>query len=396
MENRDFLKNAISIDQAIDELALDQKKIQDFLAPLCEFEVTVTDNEFALVDKRTKASFIPTDHCLNQMAVAGGMSSWAVRSLREPHTHPTKKDENGEPLVLWERDGRDAQVLADYINVHLLQSDRIDVNKKRLWRTWEDGTLRAFLSEQYARVNNRWYLQVLRSMLDDKAMVIRSGGNADTLYMDIFVGGEVQTADGGLGNMLHVGNSEIGERRIILTPSILRMICTNGMIGWSKLGEGEINVVHRRKRGQIDLTMLEKRVRESYAKVCDTFDSGMEMFKKLRDYKIGDVALHNVFAQLAIDNGFSKKQMKGIWGAWGVEQGVLGTDGARTAYALQNAITRYAQTATANPSEQYKCELIGGRLARDTNTNRWNAFLGRARNLDEKKIQKKLGKEIMT
>jgi hypothetical protein len=89
--------------------------------------------------------------------------TFAVRALRAPIGHPTKKNDDGEPVTMkgGERGRADYECLRDYIRIHLFDYERVDQNKERLFRTWKDGTLRAFLSKQYTIVNNAWFLDVL-------------------------------------------------------------------------------------------------------------------------------------------------------------------------------------------------------------------------------------------
>jgi hypothetical protein len=390
-EIQKVLANSCTMDEAIDKLAIEQKTVSDFLSPLKNWSSEVDNSgDFVLRNNEDGRDYKPTDHALDCMCrlLPSGMSTWAVKALRSPYTHPTKKNEHGEPVKVWDRDRRDGEVLKAYVDTHLFQSDRLDQEKTRLFRTWDDGTLRAVLSNQYARVNNRWYLQVLRELMPDDARVIRTKGNADTIYMDIFLGESTDTNDGGLGSMLHVGNSEIGERRVVLTPSILRFICTNGMIGWSRVGD-EIRTVHRRKDGIINHDDLQKEIVEKYKLVAKTFETGIEKLLGLKAYGMGDnVSVPQVFTQMMIDNQFSKREVRGVWEEWGTEMRILGADEAKTAYGLQNAVTRYSQRLDGPGT--YKFDRIGGAMA-DHNQTSWDKFLGRARNLTDKEITKRLG-----
>lgn len=389
-----ILEISHTLDQTIDELAIEQKSINDFLSPLKQWEPTVnTDGEFVMKNLEDGRDYLPTDHALICMGRMAGMSTGVVRSLREPKLHVTKKDrETNEPLELWQRDSRDAEVLRDYINIHMFQHDRLDQDKPRLFRTWDDGTLRAVLSNQYASVNNRWYLQVLKDVVGADAKVLRSRGNADTMYIDIYLGESynVDTDDGGLGAMLHIGNSEIGERRVIMTPSILRMICTNGLIGWDQIGDA-ISTVHRRKEGNIDLEKLEVDIRETYTRVVPTFADGMHAMLGLKAYGVGDIPLANVFAQMAIDHHLSKGQVGGVWESWCAEVDVLGPENSKNAYALQNAVTRYGHRLDAKG--QYDMDVLGGQLTQQTDVG-WTRFLGRASNLDDKNVERRVGKLV--
>jgi hypothetical protein len=145
----------------------------------------------------------------------------------------------------------------------MFQGDRVDQDKPRLFRTWSDGTLRAILSTRYQAVNNSWYMNAIREIFPD-SKVIRWRGNADTLQFDVHVPGiQAEDNDSGYGGILHVGNSEIGQRSIIAQLGVLRFICTNGMIVMDSIAG-----IRQRHIGDIDLVDLRKRV-------VDTISEGL-------------------------------------------------------------------------------------------------------------------------
>lgn len=382
------LNNSITMDEALDRMSLEKGTIKDFTAPLSQWEPTVNGGTFGLRNLNDNRVYRPTETAMTHMARLGNMSAWAIQALTTPVINNQKKDKDGEPVVIYHRDARDAEVLRDYVKVHLFQKDRIDMDKPRLFRTWEDGTLRAVLSKDYARVNNQWMVQVARAYMPDNARVIRYRGNADTMYMDVFYPDTVQhTNDGGLGGMVHLGNSEIGERRVIVAPAILRMICTNGAIGWASTGE-EIKLVHRRKDGLIDLTELESKVRDHVESVIPTFGDGIAAILELQNLGVGETPIPNLFAQLAIDNHIGKKEIKGVWNAWATEIGIIGADEGKTAFGLQAAITRFGQSLDA--SSQYDFDHIGGKMM-GMDRKAWDSFLARATNLNQDKVEKMVG-----
>jgi len=282
----EVLEKSIDWDKTIENLSLDQQKIEDLDLPLSAWEPIVHNNRFGLKLKSTSRVYSPTRHALKQLAAVSKMRE--VNWLQDPALHPTKVDKaTGEKSILFTRDVRDADLLRHCIETHTFQQDRLDQEKIRLFRTWKDGTLRAVLSQRYAKVNNLWYLQVLRSLLPS-GRVIRWRGNADTLYFDVFLPETARhDTDSGYGGMLHCGNSEIGERRVVCAASILRMICTNGLIVSDAIGDA-ISRVHL---GTIDLDQLQVKVRDQIKELVPTLSEGIERLLAIKAYGVGDIPI---------------------------------------------------------------------------------------------------------
>lgn len=383
-----WLRKCMTFDQGRVKLAEQQSQIEDFRTPLSHWEVRVKGNDIAFHNKDNGRDYTATEHATNLMTQVGrGMSTWAITALREPIRHPTKM-EGEEKKVLYTRDHRDAAVLRDYINIHLFNADRVDQEKPRLWRTWKDGTLRAFLSEQYAIVNNGWYLDLLSKLIPG-GMLSHWNGDADSIYGNVLIPDTIRSvSDSDYGGMLSVGNSEIGLRRISSCPSVFRAICMNGCIWEQELGV-EVDIRHR---GQIDFESLAATIKENLEKQIPLLPMGIERVLGLRAFGVGDTPLPNLFAQLSLDHSIGKKEINGVWTAFTKEVADVGATEGRTAFGVMGAVTRFGQTLDA--ANWVKYDKIGGEIA-NLDRDGWDMFRNRATNLTPKQVEKRLGTELV-
>ena len=380
-----WLQKCLSFEQAKQQLVTEQQQIEDLHTPLKEWDVVVVSDGVAFRHLQSGRDYVPTDHALNLMCQVGkGMSSWTSRSLRDPIPHATKKDDDGNPEVIkgGERGQADFEVLRDYIKVHLFNAERVDQNKMRLFRTWQNGTLRALLSEQYQIINNVWFLDVLSKTIPG-GVVSHWKGDADSIYGNVLIPDTIRAeTDSDFGGMLSIGNSEVGTRRISSLPSVFRAICMNGCIWDQTYGKG-INKVHR---GKVDFITLEATIIANLEAQIPLLPQGIERFLGLRAFGCGDTPLPNLVAQTAIDYSLSKRQVAAVQDGWAEELRLLGRNDGRTAYGLVNAITRAGQQFDNDSWVQF--DSIGGEFA-TLDENGWNKFRNRAGNLTEEQVAKR-------
>ena len=379
--------DCMSFKQAREQLANEQQQIRDYLIPLNEWDVVVVEGGIAFRHLESGRDYRPTNHALNLMCQVGrGMSSWTVRSLRDPIKHATKKSADGEPKSIdgGKRGQPDWECLQQYVKIHLFNAERVDQDKPRLLRTWEDGTLRAILSEQYTIVNNSWFLSVLEKAIPG-GMVSHWRGDADSIFGNVLIPDTIrQESDSDFGGMLSVGNSEIGTRRISSLPSVFRAICMNGCIWDQESGKG-INKVHR---GTVDFASLEEMILENLQAQIPLVSQGIDLVLGLRAYGCGDTNLMGLLAQTAIDHNMSKRQVSAVYDGWNTEMKLLGPTEAKTAYGLLNAVTRAGQTL--DNDQWVRFDTIAGEFATMDRYD-WDKFRNRADNLSPKAVEKRVG-----
>jgi len=367
--HKDWYAKTKSYDEGMEKLAQEKSEREDILAPLSRMKPNISgDGRFCFehVDGR---QFYPTNHALNQFGVATSTSTFFLNSLRE---NPTKN--NGEEK--FERDDQDAETL---LAVSENAMRRLDSEKVFRWRTYTDGTMRAWLSEKYAPVDNMWYLDELRKILPG-GRLSHWRGDADTIFGNILLPDTIidygQDDDSDYGGMLSIGNCEIGKRRISQMPSLFRSICMNGCI-WGQVKGKNISRVHR---GTIVLEELRLQIRENIEAQLPLLPQGIERMLGLRVMGTDGVRMKNVIATVCKDNRLSKKESTAVLSQW-----VENERGDRNLFGVVNAVTRAGQTF-ANDS-WVKFDELGGRLL-DLNESRWTALTKRADSFDEKDFDK--------
>jgi hypothetical protein len=175
-------------------------------------------------------------------------------------------------------------------------------DKNNLIRLRTDGTLRAVLSEQYAILDNRWFLEVLRRLIPDGLVShFRSPDGCDSIFGNILIPDSMRAeTDSEYGGMLAFGNGETGSRKLSTCPSVFRAICMNGCI-WDELkGTGIIEKIHR---GVIDLNALAFVIRDNLNRQIPLVNNGIDSMLATRSI-VSDVsplpAIGSVLRSLAI------------------------------------------------------------------------------------------------
>lgn len=367
----------LTYDQAMEKLAIDQEQIVDIRSPLSEWEPAVVDGKFVFRHKPSGGTFSPTSKAVKDMAVIGGTSEWFINDQM------SDKVKAGSEKLLYKRDQRDAELLVTLMRNSLFAADRTDQNKVRLFRTWKNGTLRALLSEQYAIVNNQWYMEVIHKLIPG-ALFSHWRGDADTIFGNVLIPDSVrEESDSHYGGMLSIGNSEIGLRRILSLPSVFRAICMNGCIWEQEKGKG-ISQVHR---GELNFQQLERKIAANLQAQIPLLSEGIRRLLGTRALSMKDVPLAQVVAQFFVDFKLPKSQAAKFIGHYNTEVDILGSE-ARTAFGLQAALTRLGQELDNDTWVSY--DEIAGRIVNLT-PDRWDGFVNRARTLQPEDISSALG-----
>lgn len=369
----------LTFDQGLEKLATEQQKIEDVVSPLSDWEpVVLSDDKLHIRHKPSGRAYQPTAKAVKDMAVIGQTSEWFLSDMLEDK----KKGAEGEKLV-FKRDRRDAETLVNVLNVTLFAVDRTDQKKTRLFRTWSDGTLRAVLSEQYAIVNNLWFLEVLKELIPG-ALLSHWRGDADTIFGNVLIPDTIrEESDSHYGGMLSVGNSEIGLRRILSMPSVFRAICMNGCI-WHQEKGVAVSQVHR---GSIDFEGLKAAIAKNLQAQIPLLSKGIDNVLGIRAYKFGEVPTVKAVAQFFRDFDLPKSKSPKFFHNFNVELGILGNE-ALTAFGLQAALTRLGQEL--DNENWVKYDQIAGDVTGLT-SDRWSGMMQRAKTLDEKDVEKLLG-----
>ena len=361
--HKDWYATTLSYDEAMEGLQRSAEEREDVLAPVKDINAVVTDDgEFAFnVQGR---EFVPTDWALQQFSIRSKVpSSTVIQKLRSQE----------------DADDQDSDVMAYLANNSLR---RLDQDKEYRLRTYTDGTCRAFVTDKYAPIDNRWYLDQLRENLPE-GRLSHWRGDEDTIFGNILLPDTIidygQSDDSDYGGMLSIGNCEIGKRRISQVPSLFRSICLNGCI-WGQCKGKEIK---KRHIGEIDLQELSYAIYENIEAQLPLLDAGVRKLLALRELEVEEAKMQQVFATVAMDHKLTKKEVSEVFSQWGQFERE-----DRNLFGVVNAVTRAGQTL--DNMSWVRFDEIGGRLM-DTSESRWVGILNRAGSLQDKDLEKVYG-----
>ncbi|MFM9151719.1 MAG: hypothetical protein ACKOPU_05540 [Candidatus Planktophila sp.] len=320
----------------------------------------VSENDdfyFKLGDGR---KFRPTDHAIEQFSTRTGVTSSSF--LREMR--------NIEGF-----DSHDANTMAIVGNNALR---RVDQDKKFRLRTYTDGTCRAFVTEQYAPVDNRWYLEVLQEFIPG-GRFSHWRGDEDTIYGNVLIPDTIMdygSDDSDYGGMISVGNCEIGTRRITQTPSLFRAICMNGCI-WGQTAGEKIRRVHR---GNIDLAELKLEIAKNIQDQIPLLAPGIKKFLETRAMEIGKASAKGIIASVSSDYKLTKREATEF-----LEQYITMEAQNSNLFGIINGLTRAGQKF--DNKTWVKFDEVAGSLL-DTSADRWATILRRADTFSDKDYEK--------
>ena len=358
--HKDWWATTISYDDAMENLQRSAEEREDILAPVKNISAVVNeDGEFAF-DVQGR-EFIPTDWSLQQFSIRSNVpSSTVIQKLR----------------LQEDFDEDDAAVMAGLANNALR---RLNQDKIYRMRTYTDGTCRAFVTDRYAPIDNRWYLEQLRTNLPE-GRLSHWRGDEDTIFGNILLPDTIidygQSDDSDYGGMMSIGNCEIGKRRIQQVPSLFRSICLNGCI-W---GQVEGSAIKKRHIGTIDLVELGGQITANINEQLPLLPMGVRKLLELREMEVQDVTMKSVFAAVAMENKFSRNEASEVFGQW-----VDNERQDKNLFGVVNAITRAGQVF--NNQSWVKFDQIGGSML-DMSESRWGGLVARADTLTDKDFEK--------
>ena len=358
--HKDWYATTIDYDEALDEAQRAVDEREDILAPVKDIEATLDDDGNFCFNVEGR-EFKPTDHAIEQFAIRAKVpSSSVMRELRN-------------------QDGYDQHDGDCMVNLAKNALRRLDQNKEYRLRTYTDGTCRAFVTDKYAPVDNRWYLETLQQFLPD-GRLSHWKGDEDTIFGNILLPDTIidygQDDDSDYGGMISIGNCEIGKRRVSQVPSLFRSICLNGCI-WGQISGKQIK---RRHIGTIDLEALKVEIGKNIEHQLPLLPNGITKFLAMKEFENGDVSMRNIIAAVCKDERFSKKESSEV-----LEQYATYENNDRNLFGVVNAVTRAGQIF--DNATWVKFDEVGGSLI-DTDASRWSAILKRADSLQDKDFEK--------
>lgn len=365
----------MSYEQLAEKLELERREQRDLLKPKSKIDVVNADNTFYV--KIEDEFFKPTEHAIKQMATACDVSHTIVQELQKDKLKPNSIK------IKYRRDSQDRDTLVAVFRNGLR---RVSNDKVFRMRTYTDGTLRAFVTDEYQVIQNAWYLEQLEKLLP-QGRVSHWKGNADWFAGNILMPDSVrEEKDSGYGGMISGGNSEIGGRCFEQTPSLFRAICMNGCI-WDKTEGYSLRYVH--KRSHIDLNDLRELIADNIQKQIPLIPTIIAQFLGTKDMKLekGD-KIKKLVAQLGVD--FKLEGGHKGHGVAILEEFSKYESNDRNLFGIINSVTRAGQKLGRD--EWYNFDVIGGTLMNYT-TRDWEALRTKAGYLKDEKVDKFYGIE---
>jgi len=357
--HKDWWAKTQTYEQVMESCQMAVENREDIMVPIKDIACVANNGDFylQLSDGR---KFRPTDHAVEQFSVRTNIpSSTLLREMRKSEDF----------------DAGDANTMAIVGNNALRH---IDPDKQFRLRTYTDGTCRAFVTDKYAPIDNRWYLEVLSEFIPG-GRFSHWRGDEDTIYGNVLIPDTIMdygADDSDYGGMISVGNCEIGTRRISQTPSMFRAICMNGCI-WGQTAGEKIRRVHR---GKIDLDTLKMEIAKNIQYQIPLLAPGIKQFLATRAMETGKASIKGIIASVASDYKLSKREATEFLNQYGQYEA-----GNRNLFGVINGLTRAGQKF--NNETWVKFDEIAGSLM-GTSADRWATILRRADTFNDKDYEK--------
>lgn len=364
--HKDWYARTLSYEQGLEMAENAAREREDLLIPVKNISGNVNnDNQFVFkIEDNGSREFVPTDHALEQFSTRIGVpSSTILRELR---------GQEDSDLV-------DADIMARIANNSLR---RMNQDKVFRLRTYTDGTCRAFVSDRYAPVDNRWYLETLKEFLPE-GRLSHWRGDEDTIYGNILLPDSIidygTDDDSDYGGMISVGNCEIGKRVISQKPSLFRSICMNGCIWGQVVGKQ----IRKRHIGNIDLDFLKMEIGSNIQEQLPLLPTGITTFLETRNLNTNLDSIKGIIATISKNEKLRKVEASEIFNQYHAYE-----SHERNLFGVVNAVTRAGQRF--NNDRWLKFDEIGGNLI-NLNQNGWNSLLRQSSYLEQKDFDKVFG-----
>ena len=216
-----------------------------------------------------------------------------------------------------------------------------------------DGTMRAFLSDRYHRIDNFQIAQTVLPIIADmpEAKIESCEVTDERMYLKVVnprLTTEVVPGDVVQSGIL-ITNSEVGLGSVTIQPLVYRLVCSNGMV----INDAKVRKYHVGKGNEAseDFTIyssetlkvndmaLMLKIQDTVKSVVDQarFERVVNMMRVAKEAKIAQDAYIPAMVELgASDFGYTKTEGQGI-----LDYLIRGGD--LSLYGFANATTRYAQ-----------------------------------------------------
>ena len=372
--SKTWYDKTLSYDEGMELLESERGQREDFLIPRSEiaFDVREIDGQWKFGAEIDDRFFVPTDHALVQLVskACNGKGTGFVRDLTNDHPK-------------FKRDEFDARTIRGIITNGIR---RVDASTKYKIRCHNDGTMRAFLSERYAEVDNRWYLEQIKNIIP-AGRLSHWKGDSNTIWGNVLIPDTIREEDDSdYGGMVSIGNCEIGKRNVKSLPSVFRAICMNGCI-WDQTKGSEIKVRHI---GDIDLNSLAMKLRNNIEAQIPLLPQGIQRMLGIRAKGTDGVPMKNLIAATAETHKIDKRGASAVLQAWIKDESPIAPED-RSLFDIVNSVTRAGQSL--DNQSWVRFDQIGGQLVNYTDSQ-WTNLKSRAESYDDKDFKRVFSKTL--
>ena len=372
--SKTWYDKTLSYDEGMELLESERGQREDFLIPRSEiaFDVREIDGQWKFGAEIDDRFFVPTDHALVQLVskACNGKGTGFVRDMTNDHPK-------------FKRDEFDARTIRGIITNGIR---RVDASTKYKIRCHNDGTMRAFLSERYAEVDNRWYLEQIKNIIP-AGRLSHWKGDSNTIWGNVLIPDTIREEDDSdYGGMVSIGNCEIGKRNVKSLPSVFRAICMNGCI-WDQTKGSEIKVRHI---GDIDLNSLAMKLRNNIEAQIPLLPQGIQRMLGIRAKGTDGVPMKNLIAATAETHKIDKRGASAVLQAWVKDESPIAPED-RSQFDIVNSVTRAGQSL--DNQSWVRFDQIGGQLVNYTDSQ-WTNLKSRAESYDDKDFKRVFSKTL--
>lgn len=252
--------------------------------------------------------------------------------------------------------------------------------EQRLVRTFVNGerTARAWLSDRYRVVDN---LPFLTAALEEAerhgAQVVTAHVDETRLYVKLLTPRQTDVAKGDpIQAGVIISNSEVGDGKVSVSPFVMRLVCTNGMVAaqnYSKmhlgasLDDGIQSAETQEKESAWIFSAIQDWIKHALAE--DNLSKIAAAFQRSQEVRI-DTSAKLAVANVVRHGGLSKVE------AGGVLDRYLRADND-SQFTLVNAVTHLAHSGTESYRRQVELEELGGKLL-DMQAQEFTRLVGRS------------------
>lgn len=353
--------SVMTFDDTLEHIERERGNVRDILLDYSRFNAVADSNGFGLIDKRTGERFTMSSDALDQFAERTRIGKTLPRRLAAG-------------------DEADRETLAIVATNGLRKLGE----KPCLLRTRSDGSIRAFLSDEYAVIDHRWYLETLRRIIPGGIVShFRSPDRCNSIFFNVLIPDSIRKEiDSDYGGMLACGNGETGHNRVRSLPSIFRAICMNGCI-WDQIeGIGYLMQVHR---GGIDLDALAADIRDNLQRQIPLLGSGIDSMLSTRSIYIPNAEPLQVIGatlQALAVPGITRNAADAILKGFENQR----TDTGRvSAFDVIQGMTYAAQEFSAELQETVERSAGAAML---WTADRWESVFAMSRSVDSKQLKR--------